>query len=133
MYILLYIYINIYICIYIYIHIYIDINIYIYIHIYIYIYRCIYKYEMSLIYIWCNSYNITHFLHHRFLKDLIVKKNIIKCYYFPFDNLINTTIFFSPLIYCFPLIKRHTTHHHFQEPTKHKLIYRRALCHCTIH
>ena len=26
--------------------------------------------------------------------------------------------------------KKHTTHHHFQEPTKHKLIYRRAPCHC---
>ena len=88
---------------------------------------------MSSSYTWCNSYKVTHFLDHRFLKDLMIEKNIIKYYYFSSNNLINTTIFFSPLIYCFTLIKRHTTRHHFQEPAKHKLIYKRAPCHCTIH
>ena len=60
---------------------------------------------MSSSYTWCNSYKVTNFLHRRFLKDLIVEKNIIKYYYFPSSNLINTTIIFSPLIYYFPLIK----------------------------
>ena len=61
---------------------------------------------MSSSYTWCNSYKVTNFLHRRFLKDLMVKKNIIKCYYFPSDNLINTTIFFSlPLFITFHLLK----------------------------
>ena len=29
-------------------------------------------------------YKVTPFLHHRFLRDLTVKKDIIKCYCFPF-------------------------------------------------
>ena len=53
-------------------------------HIYIYIY-------MSLSYTWCNSYKLTHFLYHRFLRDLTVQKTI-KCYYFPPYYLINTSI-----------------------------------------
>ena len=53
-----------------------------------------------------NSYKVTNFLHRRFLKDLMVEKNIIKCYYFPSDNLINTTIFFSlPLFIAFHLLE----------------------------
>ena len=60
----------------------------------------------------CNSRKITHFLHCIFLKDLMVEKNIIKCYYFPSDSLINTTIFFSlPIFIAFSLLKGtpHTT------------------------
>ena len=67
---------------------------------------------MGSSYTWCNSYKVTIFLHRRFLKDLMVEKNIIKCYYFPSDNLINTTIFFSlPLFIAFHLLKGtpHTT------------------------
>ena len=45
-----------------------------FIHTYIYIY--IYKIGSS--YIWCNFTKVTHFLDRRFLKDLMVKKKIIK-------------------------------------------------------
>ena len=34
--------------------------------------------EMGSSYTWCNSTKVTHFLDRRFLKDLTVKKNIIK-------------------------------------------------------
>ena len=34
--------------------------------------------EMSSSYTWCNFTKVTHFLDRRFLKDLTVKKNIIK-------------------------------------------------------
>ena len=54
-------------------------------HNYIYIY--IYIYEMSLSYTWCNSCQVIHFLHRRFLKDLTVKNDIIKCYCFPLLSL----------------------------------------------
>ena len=43
---------------------------------------------MGLSYTWCNSYKLTHFLYHRFLRDLTVQKTI-KCYYFPPYYLIN--------------------------------------------
>ena len=66
---------------------------------------------MSSSYTWCNSTKVTPFLTRRFLKDLTVKKDTIKCYYFPPYYLINTSIFslslslslsLSPPIYCFP-------------------------------
>ena len=58
-------------------------------------------FEMGSSYTWCNSCKVTPFLHCRFLKDLTVKKDTIKCYCFPPYYLINTSIFFL-LIYCFP-------------------------------
>ena len=42
----------------------------------------------------------------------MVEKNIIKCYYFPSDSLINTTIYFSlPIFITFSLLRGtpHTT------------------------
>ena len=36
------------------------------------LYMCVYEIDSS--YTWCNSYKITHFLHHRFKRDLIAKK-----------------------------------------------------------
>ena len=32
---------------------------------------------MSSSYTWCNSYKVTHFLHRRFLKDLMVGKILL--------------------------------------------------------
>ena len=43
--------------------------------------------EMGSSYTRCNSCQVTPFLHHRFLKDLTVKKDIIKCYCFPLLSL----------------------------------------------
>ena len=51
---------------------------------YIYIER---EREMGSSYTRCNSCQVTPFLHHRFLKDLTVKKDIIKCYCFPLLSL----------------------------------------------
>ena len=61
----------------------------------------IYIYEMNLSYTWCNSCQVIFFLHCKFLKDLMVKKDIIKCYYFPLLSL--------SLFIVFHLIKRQLT------------------------
>ena len=61
--------------------------------------------EMGSSYTWCNSTKVTHFLDRRFLKDLTVKKNIIKYDCFPPYYLINTSIL-SLLIYCFLISTR---------------------------
>ena len=47
---------------------------------YIYIYIYIYKYEMGLSYTLCNLTRVTPFVDRRFVIDLMVKKNSIKCY-----------------------------------------------------
>ena len=54
---------------------------------------------MSSSYTRCNSCKVTHFLHCRFLRDLTVKKNIIKGY--------NLTPFSLLLFNVFHLIKGH--------------------------
>ena len=43
------------------------------------------------------------YIHNRFLRDLIVKKSIIKCYCFLFYYLINISILSFLIYYCFPL------------------------------
>ena len=47
---------------------------------------------MSSSYIWCNSYKLTLFLHRKFLRNLTVKKTLIKCYCFSSYYLINASI-----------------------------------------
>lgn len=47
---------------------------------------------MGFSYIRYNFCKVTPFLHHRFLKDLAIKKDTIKCHCFPLLSL---------LIYCF--------------------------------
>ena len=59
---------------------------------------------VCLSYTLCNSYKLAHFLHYRFLRNLTVKKNIIKCYYFPPSYLINTSIL---SLYCSLFIAFH--------------------------
>ena len=54
---------------------------------YIYICVCVCMYEMSLSHIWCNSCKVTYFLHHIFLRNLMVKKHILKNYCFPLLSL----------------------------------------------
>ena len=58
----------------------------------IYIYIYIYIYEIGSSYTWCNSYKLTPFLHRRFLRNLMVKKTLIKYYCFLSYYLINTSI-----------------------------------------
>ena len=49
---------------------------------------------MGSSYTWCNSCKVTLFLNCRFLKDLTVKKDTIKCYCFPLLSLSLFIVFY---------------------------------------
>ena len=58
----------------------------------------LYIYEMGSSYIWCNSTRVTHFLSHRFPKDLTVKKKTSSFFTSLNAYLINSILIISLLI-----------------------------------